>query len=98
MTPRPINDYVLVDRYKASDFTSSGLYVPDKAKQLLCKGKVIAIGNGRRTKKTKQRMGIDGIKPGDEIVWVQQGVEKIKDSEGKKHIFVEEKYILAVIE
>lgn len=93
----PLNDYVLVDRYEAPSVMSSGLIVPDNAKTLLKRGRVIAVGQGRRSKKTRQRIPMD-IKPGDEIAWVQQGVEKYRDEDRKAHIFVEEKYILGVIE
>lgn len=92
---RPANDYVYVDRYKSSDFTDNGLFVPDNAKPLLKRGRVISVGPGRRGK--NGRIPMQDINPGDEIVWHQAGVEKYIDEERNHHIFVEEKYILAVI-
>lgn len=98
MNPRPINDYVLVERDKPARFSQSGLIIPPNADRITKTGKVIAIGNGRRARKSKQRISIENIDVGDRIIWVQQGVEKIRDTDGDTHIFVEEKYILAVIE
>lgn len=88
MNVRAANNYVLVNRHKEPDFTKGGLYVPENAKRIPKRGTILHIGP-----KCKYDMKI-----GDEIAWVQQGVEKFFDEQRNPHIFVEEKYILAVIQ
>jgi co-chaperonin GroES (HSP10) len=94
---RPANDYVYVKRDDPPGITQTGLIIPKNAQSIMKRGKVIAVGPGKRHKDTNALIPMPDLKPGDEIIWVQQGVEKWFDEERKAHIFVEEKYILAVV-
>ena len=44
----PLLDRVLVQRSKAPEKTASGLYIPEKAKNKLNEGEVVAVGPGGR--------------------------------------------------
>ena len=51
MKIKPLADRVLVLPAPAEEKTIGGIIIPDSAKEKPLKGKVIAIGNVRRTKK-----------------------------------------------
>ena len=51
MKIKPLADRVLVLPAPAEEKTIGGIIIPDSAKEKPLKGKVIAIGNGTRTKK-----------------------------------------------
>jgi chaperonin GroES len=44
---RPLGDYILVKRVEGEEKTTSGIIIPDAAKEKPQMGKVIAIGQGR---------------------------------------------------
>ena len=45
---RPLGDKILVKRVEAESKTKSGIVLPDSAKEKPKRGKVIAVGDGRR--------------------------------------------------
>jgi len=44
---RPLGDYILVKRVESEEKTSSGIIIPDAAKEKAQTGIVIAVGKGR---------------------------------------------------
>jgi chaperonin GroES len=48
MKIRPLHDRVLIKRLEEEDKTAGGLYIPDTAKEKPIRGKVIAVGAGKR--------------------------------------------------
>ena len=45
---KPLSDRVLVQPAVAEEKTASGIIIPDTAKEKPMKGKVVAIGNGKK--------------------------------------------------
>ena len=45
---QPIGDRVLVESAPAEEKTSGGIFIPDTAKEKPQKGKVIAVGKGKK--------------------------------------------------
>jgi chaperonin GroES len=66
MNIQPINDHILVKPDDVSK-TSSGIIIPDTAKNRSLRGEVIAVGPGPRMKDGAHRPM--EIKPGDRILW-----------------------------
>lgn len=50
---RPLGDRVLVKRVPAEERTSSGLFIPEAAKEKAQMGSVIAVGSGKRDRDGK---------------------------------------------
>ena len=54
---KPLADRVLVEPASAEEKTASGIIIPDTAKEKPQKGKIIAIGNGRKENKITVKVG-----------------------------------------
>ncbi len=48
---RPLGDKILVKRLEAESKTKSGIVLPDSAKEKPRRGKVLAVGDGKRDRK-----------------------------------------------
>lgn len=68
---KPLADRVLVEPAKAEQVTSSGIIIPDSAKEKPLKGKVVAVGSG----KPEEPMN---VKVGDEVLFGQYSGTEIK--------------------
>lgn len=101
MTPRPINDWVCIDRFTTSDVTPGGIILsPTVGRVKSTEGIVVAIGKGKKNKYTGHREPMQ-CKVGDKVHFRKYDVEKVKqvtDATGKPYIFVRDEEIVAVIE
>ncbi len=95
MKIRPLHDRVVVKRVAEETKTSGGLYIPDTAKEKPARGKVVAVGEGKRDK-SGARIKLD-VKEGDEILFGKYSGSELK-LDGEEHIVLREDEILAVIE
>jgi len=91
---RPLHDRVIVKRKDADNKTSSGIIIPDTAKEKPQEGKVIATGSGIRQE--------DGsllplaVKKGDKILFGKYAGVEIK-IEGEDYLMMKEEDILGII-
>ncbi|HEY4495365.1 MAG TPA: co-chaperone GroES [Candidatus Paceibacterota bacterium] len=88
---KPLGDRAVIAPVKEAGKTKLGIILPETAdKEKPAQGRVVAIGNGEKIKKT-------GIKKGDEVVYEKySGTEfKIGDIEYK---ILKEEEILAILE
>jgi chaperonin GroES len=95
MKIRPLHDRVVVKRVAEDSKTSGGLYIPDTAKEKPARGKVVAVGEGKRDK-SGSRIKLD-VKEGDEILFGKYSGSELK-LDGEECIVLREEEILAVIE
>ena len=95
MKIRPLHDRILVKRLEEETKTAGGLYIPDSAKEKPARGKVIAVGQGKRDSDGK-RIALD-VKAGDEILFGKYAGTELK-LDGQEHIVLREDEVLAVIE
>ena len=95
MSFRPLYDRVLVQRIQAEQKTSSGLFIPETAKEKPQRGLVIAVGTGRLTEKNE--IIPLTVKEGDEVIFGKYHGDEIK-LDGVEHLIFRESDILAVIE
>ena len=54
---KPLADRVLVEPSAAEEKTSSGIIIPDTAKEKPQKGKIVAVGNGTKDEKITVKVG-----------------------------------------
>lgn len=95
MKIRPLHDRLVVKRVAEDDKTSGGLFIPDSAKEKPARGKVVAVGEGKRDKQG-DRIALD-VKPNDEVLFGKYAGTELK-LDGEEHIVLREDEILAVIE
>jgi chaperonin GroES len=92
---RPLDDRVLVKPSEAEDRTSSGIFLPEGAKEKPMTGKIIAVGPGK--------LNDDGtraavtVKKGDTVVYGKYGGTEV-ELDGEQHVLVRESELLGVIE
>jgi chaperonin GroES len=87
MKIRPLGNRVVLKPIEADEKTKSGLYIPESAKEKPLEAHVMAVGDGKDIK----------VKTGDKVIYESFGGSEIK-IEGIKHILIDNKDILAIIE
>lgn len=95
MKIRPLHDRVVVTRVAEETKTAGGLFIPDSAKEKPARGKVVAVGEGKRDG-DGNRIALD-VKKGDEVLFGKYSGTELK-LDGEEHIVLREEEILAVIE
>ena len=86
---QPLSDRVLVEPQEAETKTSSGLYIPDSAKEKPQQGKIIAVGKGKKDHDMT-------VKVGDTVLYGKYSGSELK-LEGKDYLIMREDDILAII-
>ena len=79
---RPLRGYVLIQPIDEEEKTSSGLIMPEKAKDRPAKGKVIGVGkpdNQFITEKTTWKDIDIEVKIGDIVIFYRWGGQEIKE-------------------
>jgi len=92
---RPLADRLVVEPTEQEEMTASGIYVPETAKEKPQKGKVIAVGPGRKDDDGK-RIAMD-VAEGDRVLYARYGGIEVK-LEDKKYLILKESDVLAVLE
>jgi len=94
MPIRPLHDRVLVKRIEQEEKTTSGLVIPDTAKEKPQQGEVVAVGDGKMLE-NGERVPVD-VKPGDRILFGKYSGSDIKIG-GEELLIVREDEILGVL-
>lgn len=89
MKIRPLDDRVLLEPMPAEEKTSSGLIIPDSAKEKPRFGVVIAVGTDEDLK--------EKIKEGNKVLFAKYGGDEI-EMNGKEYRILQRSDILAVVE
>lgn len=92
---RPLGDKILVKRVEAESKTKSGIVLPDTAKEKPRRGKVLAVGEGKRLD-TGERSPVH-VKKGDEVIFASYAGTEIK-LEGEDLMIMSEDDVLAIVE
>lgn len=91
---RPLGDKILIKRVEAETKTKSGIVLPDSAKEKPKRGKILAVGTGKRLD--------DGtvapltVKVGDEVLFTSYAGTEIK-LDGEEVMIMSEDDVLAVV-
>ena len=86
---KPLADRVLIEPAAAETQTSSGLYIPDTAKEKPQKGIVVAVGPG--TKKNPVTLSV-----GDTVLYGKYAGTELQH-DGKDFLIMKENDILAIV-
>jgi chaperonin GroES len=92
---KPLGDRVLIEPLEREEMTSSGIVLPDTAKEKPQEGTVVSVGSGRVDDKG-QKHALE-VKAGNKVLYGKYAGTEIK-IEGKEFLIVSEKDILAVFE
>ena len=92
---RPLGDKILVKRVEAESKTKSGIVLPDTAKEKPKRGKILALGDGKRLE-TGERAPWN-VKKGDEVIFTSYAGTELK-LDGEELMIMSEDDILAVVE
>ena len=92
---RPLGDRVVVEPLEQEERTESGLFIPETAKEKPQRGKILAIGDGRRDD-DGNRIPMD-VKVGETILFAKYGGTEIK-LDTQKILILKESDILAVVD
>jgi chaperonin GroES len=86
---KPLADRVLVEPAAAETKTSSGIFIPDTAKEKPQKGTVVAIGSGTKDNPIT-------VVVGDSVLYGKYAGTELQH-EGKDYLIMKESDILAIV-
>ncbi len=91
---KPLGDRLLIKPMERQEMTSSGLVLPDTAKEKPMEGEVMAAGPGGRNNKG-ERVSLD-VQVGDTVLFAKYAGTEYK-SDGSEYLIIAERDVLAVI-
>jgi chaperonin GroES len=86
---KPLADRVLVEAAQAEEKTAGGIIIPDTAKEKPQRGKVIAVGTGKKDEPIT-------VKVGDSVLYGKYAGTEI-NIEGKEYLIMRESDIFAIL-
>lgn len=86
---KPLADRVVIEPLAAETQTASGLYIPDSAQEKQQKGKVVAVGKGKKDQDMT-------VKKGDIVLYGKYAGSELK-LDGKDYMIMKEEDILAIV-
>ena len=89
MDEEPLADRVLVEAAPAEEKTAGGIIIPDTAKEKPQRGKIVAVGAGKKDEPMS-------VKVGDSVLYGKYAGTEIT-IEGKEYLIMRESDIFAVI-
>jgi chaperonin GroES len=95
MNLRPLQDRIIVKRVEEETMTAGGLFIPETAKEKPQRGKIVAVGNGKKTEDGKV-LPLD-VKVGDLVLFGKYAGTEIK-VDNDDYLMMREDDILAVVE
>lgn len=93
---RPLADRVIVEPSERDETTTSGLLLPETAKEKPQEGKVLAVGPGRWDEDGKKRLPLE-VTVNDIVIYAKYSGTEFKVGD-KKVLILSEKDILAVLQ
>ncbi|WP_457100147.1 co-chaperone GroES [Microbacterium sp. P5_E9] len=91
---KPLEDRIVIKQVEAEQTTSSGLVIPDTAKEKPQEGEVIAVGPGR-VDDNGNRIPID-VSVGDRVIYSKYGGTEVKFG-GDDLLVLSARDVLAVV-
>ena len=86
---KPLADRVIIESAVAEEKTAGGLYIPDSAQEKPQKGKVVAVGTGKKDEPLT-------VKVGDNVLYGKYAGTEIT-IDGKDYLIMKEADIFAVL-
>lgn len=91
---KPLGDRIVIELVESEEKTSSGIVLPDSAKEKPQEGKVVAVGSGR-VLESGERVALE-VAVGDRIIFSKYGGTEVK-YQGTEYLILRESDILAVV-
>jgi chaperonin GroES len=91
---KPLGGHLLIKPILDDKMTKSGIIIPDTAEEKPQKGKVMALGTGKRD--TEGKIIPFNVKINDSVIFKKYSPEEI-EVENEKYFILEEEDILAVV-
>jgi chaperonin GroES len=95
MNLKPLGDRLIVKAIEEEETTSSGIVLPDTAKEKPQKGKVVAVGDGAWDEDGEKRIPLD-VAEGDEVLYSKYGGTEVK-VDGDELLVLRESDVLAKV-
>ncbi len=95
MNLKPLGDRLVIQPSEQEEQTSTGIFLPETAKEKPQQGKVIAAGPGAR-KETGDRIAMD-VNVGDKVLYAKYSGTTIK-LDGKELLILKETDVLAIVQ
>ena len=95
MNLKPLGDRLVVQALEGEDQTSTGIYLPETAKEKPQQGEVVAAGPGARDEDGK-RIAMD-VSVGDIVLYAKYSGTNIK-LETNEYLILKESDVLALVE
>lgn len=90
MNLKPLADRVVIKPTPAEEVTTSGIIIPDSAKEKPLKGEVLAAGPGTKDEEMQ-------LKPGDKVLYGKYAGTEI-ELDGEKYLIMRQQDVLATID
>ena len=94
MKLKPLGDRLIVQAVEEEETTTSGIVLPDTAKEKPQKGEVLAVGDGNRDEKG-ERIPLD-VATGDVVLYSKYGGTEVK-VDGEDLLVLRESDVLAKV-
>ena len=95
MNLKPLGDRLIVEPIEQEEMTTSGIVLPETAKEKPMQGKVLAVGPGAR-KEDGSRIAMD-VSTGDTVLYAKYAGTEVK-IENKKYLILKETDVLAIVQ
>ena len=95
MKLKPLSDRVVIEPVEQEDMPPGGIVLPETAKEKPQKGKVVAVGTGKRDD-DGNKIEMD-VAEGDVVLFAKYAGTEIK-VEGKKLLILRESDLLAIVD
>ena len=92
---KPLGDRLIVQALDEDETTASGIVLPDTAKEKPQRGKVLAVGEGKLSEESGNRIPLD-VSEGDEVLYSKYGGTEIV-VEGDDLLVLRESGVLAKV-
>ena len=90
----PLLDRALVKRLDAEDVSPGGIVLPEQAKEKPCRGRVLAVGDGKRNRDGGFHAML--VKRGQEVLFTRYAGHEIKVN-GEEYLLIGEDDILGIV-
>lgn len=95
MNLQPIADRVIIEPIQAEEKTSTGIYIPETAKEKPSRGTVVAVGVGKYSDISGGLIPMQ-IKKGDTVLYGKHGYTELP-IDGKDYLIMRESDIHAIL-
>ena len=92
---RPLGDKILVKREEAASKTESGIFLPESSTEKPKQGKIVALGDGHRSKDNGKLTPFT-VKKGDTVIFTSYAGTELK-MDGETLLIMTEEDVLGVI-